>query len=331
MNKAKRFQKSRAGMMLAMLVCAAGAPAWSAPLELQSSVPLNVSGRIDHIAVDLAGKRLFICALGQDAVEVVDLMARRAVKSISGFSEPQGVVYVDGRLFVANGGDGTLRVLDGHSFKTISTMAFGEDADNMRYDAQAGLVCAGHGRGGLALIRAGDAREIGDIALDGHPEAFELEPNGSRVFVNVPDAAEIEVADRRLQKVIAKWPMEKFRGNFPMALDQKDDRLFVGCRGSNRLVVLDAVSGREVSDLPVSGDNDDLFYDPARRRVYASCGRGFLDVFAQQDGDHYRRMAHIPTARGARTSLFVPQLDALYLAAPRRAGQTAALWIYKVK
>ncbi len=301
-------------------------------LELVQTIPLpGVAGRIDHFGLDVKGQRLFVAALGNDTLEVLDLKAGKRIRSVPGCSEPQGVVYVPGnnRIFVANGRAGTVSVLDATSFKRLKSLGGMEDADDVRYDARAGLVYAAYDNGALAVIRAGTAERLADIQLDAHPEAFELEKHGGRVFINVPNAREIEVADRQRGKVIAKWPMLELRANFPMALDDPDHRLFVGCRQPARLVVLDTATGKRLTDLPLSGDCDDLFYDATRRKIYASCGEGFVDVFSQAGANHYQRMARVPTARGARTSLYSPELNEYFVAVPRRWDQKAEVRIYK--
>lgn len=303
-------------------------------IRLIRTIPLtDVAGRIDHMAVDTHGHRLFVAALGNDTVEVVDYETGKLAQTIRGCSEPQGVVYVPGenQIFVANGGSGKVSVLDGTSFKLLKSLGGMDDADDARYDAQAGLVYIAYGDGALAVIRAATMEKVGEIKTDAHPEAFELEPNGNRIYINIPDADEIEVADRQTQKVIAKWPMKNFGGNFPMALDEKSYRLFVGCRSPARLLVFGTDSGKRVADLPLSDDNDDLFYDAMRRRIYASCGEGFVDVFAQQGANRYERIDRISTARGARTSYYVPELNELFLAVPRRWGQTAEIRVFKTQ
>jgi DNA-binding beta-propeller fold protein YncE len=303
-------------------------------LKLIQTIPLpGVEGRIDHFDLDLKRQRLFVCALGNNTLEVLDLKAGKRIESVGGCSEPQGVVYVPGKnqIFVANGGAGRVNVLDGASFKVLKTLGDLPDADDARYDAKAGLIYVAYGDGGLAVIRAATAEKVGVIKTDGHPEAFELEPNGNKIFINVPDAQEIEVADRQRQNVVAKWPMNNFGGNFPMALDEEDHRLFVGCRSPARLLVFDTATGRLVADLPLSGDNDDLFYDAARRRIYASCGEGFVDVFSQSDANHYERIEHISTGRAARTSYFSRGLNELFLAVPRRWSHEAGIRVFQLR
>jgi hypothetical protein len=290
-------------------------------LVLAKTIPLlGVRGRIDHFALDAQGQRLFMAALGNDTVEVMDLAAGKRIRTIGDCSEPQGLAYVPGanRLFIANGGSGMVKMLDGNDFKMLNSVGDLPDADNVRYDAAANLIYVGCGDGGLAIIAATNGGLIAKIPLAAHPESFQLEKNGPRIFVNVPDAKQIAVVDRDKRSVVATWPMEEFRANFPMALDETNHRLFVGCRHPARLVVLDAADGRKISDVEISGDTDDLFYDAARKQIYVSCGGGFIDVIAQHDKDKYDLYQRIPTVGGARTSFFRPETGELYLAV--RAG-----------
>lgn len=308
-------------ILVLLFISAAQAQETYASLKLERTIPLeNVSGRIDHMAVDVAGQRLFVAALGNNTVQVVDLKNGKQIQSLSGFAEPQGIAYVPefDKLFVANGADGTCRILDGHSFKTIGTVKLGDDADNVRYDEKAKRVYVGYGDGALAAIDAKTGAKVADIKLAAHPESFRLEANGPRIFVNVPGADQIVVVDREKKAVIETWPLKDARGNFPMFLDELDHRLFVGCRRPARLLVLDTANGKTVGTVQISGDTDDLFYDAGRKKIYASCGAGFIDVIQQKDADSYELRERIPTAGGARTSFFSPELGRLYLAV--RAG-----------
>jgi len=322
-------------MTALMFALSVGAQAQTAPpLKLEKTIPLeHVTGRIDHMDLDVTGQRLFVSALGNNTLEVLDLKVGKQVRSISGCSEPQGVVYVRNRnqLFVANGGSGKVDVFDSRSFKLLKSFGDMPDADDARYDSQAGMVYIAYGKGALAVIRTGTLEKVGEIKTAAHPEAFAVEPDGNRIFINEPDAREVEMAARRQQKVITRWPMRNFGGNFPMALDEKDHRLFVGCRRHARLIVFNATKGEPVANLALSGDNDDMYYDAARHRIYASCGEGFVDVFAQQDANHYQRIAHIPTASGARTSYYSPELNEFFLAVPRRWNQKAEIRVFKVE
>ena len=290
-------------------------------LKLQRVIPLpDVRGRIDHMALDAGGRRLFVAALGNNTVEVVDLEAGKRIQSIAGCDEPQGIVYVPGknRLFIANGGSGTVVMLDATTFKIRKTVDHLPDADNVRYDARAGLVYVGYGDGGLAVIGADNGELIANIPVEGHPESFQLEQNGSRIFVNVPDSRQIVVVDRDKRAVTAKWPMEEFRSNFPMALDEANHRLFIACRHPARMVVLDTGTGKRVADAEIDGDTDDLFYDAGHRQIYVSCGAGTVDVIAAPGPDKYELRERIPTVGGARTSYLVADRGELCVAV--RAG-----------
>jgi DNA-binding beta-propeller fold protein YncE len=303
------------------------------PLKLAGTIPMpGVRGRIDHLSVDVKGHRLFVSALGNDTVEVLDLSSGKDIHSITGMHEPQGVYFVpaSNKIFVANGDDGVVRVLDGSSYKQLSTVQLSSDADDIRYDAAKRLIFIGYGSGGIAVLDAMTGRELGTIKLRGHAEAFEVENGGARIYVNVPEAREIAVADWNRRTVIERWPMEKYRDNFPMAFDRARHRLFVVCRRPAELLALDSRTGKVVAHLAVAGDVDDVYYDVSRRRIYVSGGQGAISVVDQVDADHYRLKTSIPTASGARTSIFVPQMDRLYLAVPRRGDRPAEIRVYAV-
>ena len=114
-----------------------------------------------------------------------------------------------------------------------------------------------------------------------------------------------------------------------MALDVPNHRLFVGCRKPARLVIFDTTTGKPVSDLAISGDTDDLFYDAPRKRLYISCGEGFIDTIEQSTPDTYKRISRLPTAPGARTSYYSPDLECLYLAVPDRGAQHAEIRVFQ--
>ncbi|MGE5218812.1 MAG: YncE family protein [Chloroflexota bacterium] len=306
----------------------------SLPLQVAQTIALpDVEGRIDHMAVDVKGQRLFVAALGNDSLEVLDLRAGKHLQSITGFHEPQGVGFVPGfnKLFVANGKNGACDILDGSSFKRTKSLKLDDDADNVRYDALAHRIYVGHGSGGLAAIDPADGNQIGDIKLEAHPESFQLEKSGPRIFVNLPSAQKIAVVNRETRTIIASWPTAGAAANFPMALDESHHRLFVGFRKPAKLLVFNTNSGKMVAKLESPGDADDIFYDSSRRRIYVSGGEGSIGVFQQKDADHYQPMAKIPTTVGARTALFAPELNRLYLAVPHRGSQRAEVRVYKIE
>ncbi len=328
------FSKTCRALLAASLAFPASVLAQeNAPLRLVETIPLpDVAGRIDHFGIDVEGRRLFMAALGNNTVEGFDLNAGKRIHTLRGLEEPQGIFYVAGsnRLFVAEGSTGACKIFDGTSLKLLRAVQFSDDADNVRYDAARKQIYVGYASGALAILDDATGDRLGDIRLDGHPESFRLESSGQRIFVNVPTAGHIAVVDRAKRAVIQKWPNGAARSNFPMALDESHRRLLVAYRRPAELAVFDTESGRRVASLPCAGDADDLWFDAARRRIYVSGGEGVLSVIAQRDADHYEPVARIPTASGARTSIFVPELNRLYLAVPRRVVQKAELRVYEV-
>ena len=304
----------------------------SSALRLERTVPLpNVSGRFDHFAIDPTGNRLFVAALGNNTVEVIDLATFARTGTLRDQRKPCGVLYLaDSRtLYVANGDDGTLRVYDAQTLAPSRQLDALDDADNVRFDAAAHLIYVGFGDGALGVTDSTGGRLLTRIELKGHPESFQLERAGPRIFVNVPDAKMIAVVDREKRAVVGQWPLQTYQANFPMGLAEDGRRLFVGCRRPARLVVFDTAAGKPVTDLEISGDTDDLFFDAKRQRLYVSCGEGFIDVVQRRAGDRYERTERVATRAGARTCFFSPELDQLYLAVPQRAGQDAEIRIYR--
>jgi hypothetical protein len=296
------------------------------------TIPLpGVTGRIDHLAVDVAGQRLFVAALGNNTVEAVDLKKGARVESLPGFKEPQGIAYMPetNTVVVANGGDGVVTLLDGASLKPRKTIALGGDADNIRYDPSRRRLYVGYGDGALGILDATTGARLKDVALDGHPESFQLETAG-RIFVNVEPRQKIAVIDAAKQAVTATWPLVGASANFPMALDETHHRLFVATRKPPHLLVFDTETGKTVGTLDVDGDADDLFYDAARQRVYACFGAGFVAAFMDGGADHYKLVQRVETAAGARTGLFSPQLDRLFVAVPSRAAPVAEIRIFEI-
>ena len=233
--------------------------------------------RIDHLAYDAARGRLYVAALGNNSVEVADPVNGIHVTSLPGFHEPQGIVVIpDGTGFnsiaVANGNSGAVQLLDAQTYQVRRVVSVGGDADNVRYDPASKQVYVGY-QDGLAAVDPASGQVVQRVPFSGHAESFQLERDGSRIFVNVPDSAQIIVADRKTASVVARWPATP-RGNYPMALDEPTHRLFVGHRQPAMVVVYDTASGKAVKTSPAVGDVDDLFYDSGRKRAVRHRRRG---------------------------------------------------------
>ena len=337
------------------------------PLVQIGSIPLKgVEGRLDHLAFDARSQRLFVAALENHTVEVVDLARRRRVHQITGISEPQGLLYIpeQNRLLVCSRGDGTCRSFDATTFREGPWIDLGRNADNVRFDPDAQLIYVGSGgepgNGLLSAIglisllpaaqggqpapphspadflldrpRQADARM--EAQLPAHPESFQLDPANHRVLVNVPDEHEIavlQIGTNGLTKASA-WPVTTGEKNFPMALDSASARLFIACRKPPRLAVYDSRTGSLLSQIPCVGDADDLFYDTKLKRVYVIGGEGFVDVFQVSDTlQEPTRLARLPTAPRARTGLFIPDRRMLTVAAPHTTKRPAAVLLFQAR
>lgn len=311
------------------------------PLSLETSIPLpGVKGRIDHFAVDVKGQRLFIAAVGNHSVEIIDLKSHQRMHSIENLPEPQGLFYEPstGRLYIACALDGSVRIFDGSTFRLLSTVKYPDDADNIRYDGRRREIVVGYagakqlrnrqvGTGGLGFIDL-SGKKTPDIVIDAHPESFQIEDNGRRIFVNVPEKKEIEVVDAEKGSVAARWPVSA-ENNFPMALDEAHHRLFVGCWKPPVLLAFDTETGRQMDSSEISGKTDDLFYDSSHARIYVLTSQSFLDVLQQKDSDHYDRIARYPTPHGTQTGLFVPEWGMLFAAVPQQSNKDAEVRVYR--
>lgn len=289
----------------------------------------DVKGRIDHFGIDADGQRLFVAALGNNTVEVIDLKSNKHVRSLKGFAEPQGIQLVAAakRIYVSNGKADRVDVLDAATYAVLKRIDGLGDADNIRYDAAAQLVYVAY-EGGLRVLDAMTGEPTGDLKLRGHPESFQLEKAGPRIFVNLPGMREVAVLDRARGAVNVSWKLDGASANYPMALDEATHRLFVATRNPPLLLVFDTESGKIVAKQKVGGDSDDVFFDADAKRVVVVCGEGAVNLFRQQDPDHYSLEKTIKTAPRARTGfLFAGRL---YVAAPASNGP-ASVTAYELK
>ncbi|WP_245321184.1 hypothetical protein [Bradyrhizobium sp. NAS96.2] len=319
----------RIDALIPTLTAAAQPAEDKAPLQLEIKILLGeVRGRIDHLAVDLKRQRLFVAELGNDSIAIVDLAAHSLFRTIAGMDQPQGVGYEPSSdtLYVANARDGSVRLFEGNDYKAIGRIELGSDADNIRIDTAARRVVVGYGDGGLAVLDPSTRAHVRNMPLRAHPESFQIEPDSGRIFVNLPEVRAVAVVEGASGKLLASWPLDK-GGNYAMTVDRSRGRVLLAYRSPAELAGF-SMDGKLVAHAETCGDVDDLFVDAKRERVYVSCGAGYVDVF-EIDGSAYRRAARLPTATGARTSLFVPEMDRLFVAVRTGPAGPAAIWVFK--
>jgi DNA-binding beta-propeller fold protein YncE len=311
------------------------------PLRLVQTIPLpNVKGRLDHMDVDVRGKRLFVAGLENGTFEVVDLKAGKWVRSIPGFKKAQGALFVPelNKLFLASGDDGMLRVFRGDTLDLLDSIHLEPGPNRVVYEPNSKLVYVGYGGkdagkdyGEVGIIDVQNDKVVGDIKVVAHPSELLLDKAGKSLFVFVSIASKIQVIDTSKRELLFTWPVTSQR-NGDGAFDESTSRLFIGTRTPAEMVVMDSKSGREVAHLPTPEGMDGVYFDAARKRVYVSGGRdlqiGSVYVYQQKDPDHYETIGKVPTREGAGTSFWSPALDRYYVAAEATDKEQAAILVY---
>jgi hypothetical protein len=308
-------------------------------LKIQQTITLNgVKGKFDHFAMDEEGKRLFAASTGNQSVEVIDLAAGKVVDSLKGLGKPHGLAWIAGTntLFVSDGGKGELAVYSGSPLKRVKTLSLSEDADDMVYDQATGLLYVGHGGANLAnpaeiaVVDVNKQSLVTDLPVTAHPEALEIDARNDRIFVNIADAGQLVVIDGKTHSVSATWTLKSAKDNTPLAYDQADDVVLIGCREPAKIIALDARQGSELSKLSASSGADDLFFDRTTHRAYLISGEGAIDSVELTAGGILKPLTVTRTVSGAKTGLLDPESGLLYIGIPGTTA-SAAIRIYQTK
>ncbi|MFO0808685.1 MAG: YncE family protein [Gemmataceae bacterium] len=317
MTSAKRIALPL-GLALCVAVARAADPA---TLELVQTIDwTGAVGRLDHMALDAKGNRLFVANLSNDTLDVIDLKAGRVVKQIPGQTKVEGVAYAADldRVFVGVGGAGVCNCFDGKTLELLHSVKLPE-ADNVRYHPGTRRVYVGHADKSISAIDAQTGTVLATVALPGPVEAFQLDPTKPRLYVNVLSPSRVVVVDTETNAIREQFSLTKAAANYPLALDGSGNRLFAGCRKGPMVEVLDLATGKELATVAIPGDVDDLFFDAKRQRLYATCGEGFIAVIAAKGGDNYEVVETVATAKLARTGLFDAEGGRLFVVLPRQA------------
>src|SRR5260370_4845061 len=270
------------------------------PLRLIQAIPMpNVKGRIDHMDVDVKGKRLFVAGLENGSLEVVDLRAGKWLRSIPGFKKTQGVAYVRSlnKVFVASGDDGTLRVFRSDTLDLLDAIKLDLGPNRVAYDPRAELLYVGYGGrdagkdyGEVGIIDAKTDKHIGDIKVDGHPGELLLDQSGKTLFVFVSATSKVQVVDTNKREVVSTPPVSSQR-NGDGAFDEETHRMFIGTRTPPRMLVVESQTGKKIANLRTVEGMDGVYFDAAHKRGYVSGGphQAVGNVFAYQEKhlDHY--------------------------------------------
>ena len=303
-----------------------------APLKPVQTISMpGVQGGFNHMSVDAAHHRLFAAAPTNRTLEVVDLVAYKPLKSLTG-EKPAAALYAPefNQLYVTRGQ--SVVIYDGSTLAPTATIDLHSNLDELRYDPRSGELyvgCMSEGSTGIAVINIPQGKLVATIPLPSKPQGFAVELGGNRIFANTPAQHQVAVIDRRKRVVLPPLRLHDAQGNTPIALDEIHHRLFVGVRHPAELAVLDTETGREIAVSSINSDADDLFYDQRSSRIYVSCGEGFVDVIQQLNAEKYELRDRIATVIGARTSTFSDALRAMLIGIPQRTGETAKILVLR--
>jgi DNA-binding beta-propeller fold protein YncE len=324
-----------AGLTVATLLAVSVRAADQASLELVQTIVLKgKAGGLDHVALDAGRDRLFVANKVNNTMDIVDLKAGKLLQQIKGQQGIQGISYAPDldRIYVGLGGQGLFNIFDAKTYRPLKTIKFADDSDNVRYDSRSNLVYVAHAENALGVVDGKTLSLKTDIKLPGEAEGFQIEKGRPRMYLCVPSPCQLVVIDTDKNDIANTYPLQRAGGATAVALDEANHRVFVGCRKEPILVVVDSETGKEITGVPIAAEVDDLFYDAQRKRLYASCGEGYVVVVQQKDADNYEVLEKIPTAKGAKTSLFVPETGKLYLAVPRQEDKPGPeIRIYQAK
>jgi len=342
MRHAFRFPVASLAILCPYVLCGDLLAQETHPLRLVQTIPLpNVKGRIDHMDVDVKGKRLFVAGLENGSLEIVDLGGGKWLKSIPGFKKPQGIAYVGplNKVFVASGDDGMLRVVRADDLNLLDSIALDSGPNRVAYDPGRKLLYVGYdGKDGgkdygeIGIVDAKKDKHLSDVRIGGHPAELLLEKSGKTLFVFLSRVSKVQVLDTEKREVKATWPVSSQR-NGDGALDEATQRLFIGTRTPPQMVAVDSRTGKAVTNLPTAEGMDGVYFDSNLKRVYVSGGRdsdvGYIFVYQQKDPDHYELLDKIPTRPGAGTSFWSPELNRYFVAAPAHGGEDAAILVFE--
>jgi len=341
LNSLLKFMKHKLLLTFCWMGLAAGAPGASLPLELIGSTDLpDISGDLDHLAIDTAGQRLFVAAEDNGTLRIIDLKTGKLERTVKGFNTPHSILYLPGaqELYLTDGSK-AVQVLDSTTFQVKRTIATTPGADSIAVDPSQGRLFAVSGGKDVSMktsaiseIDTKSAKLLREIPIEAaHVEAMALESSGTHLFVNVTDKNYLAVIDRSSGKITARWPIQEARENAPLAFDEADHRLFVVCRNPGRLVVLDSASGRSVASFATGSKADEVVYDGVHHRIYVAAGEGKLYSYQQLDADRYTELPPVPSAPGAKTALLDPDAKRLYVSvSPGEGKKGAKVLVYRV-
>ncbi len=301
-------------------------------LNFIKAIPLpGVHGKFDHMAIDNKNKKMFLAAKGNNTVEVIDLNNRKVIHTIKDVSAPQGLLFMPERnmIVVCGGRDGTVKGFDATTYLLKFTLTLGKEADNIRYSSLTHKIYVAFGEGAIAIIDDNTFKKISEIPFSAHPEAFSLDVSGKKAWVNLPDKGIIKVVDLYSKKELATWTTGNHKDNYAMTLIEPSHKLIVASRTNPGITILDSQTGTILQSFDCDSDPDAMFYDKKSERAFISCGGGSIYILQNVHNQILEKPLTISTRKGARTCLWVSEMNTLLVALPEIAGKPAEIRLYK--
>jgi DNA-binding beta-propeller fold protein YncE len=296
----------------------------------------------DYLATDVPGGRVFATPQAAHAVAVFDIRASKLVTMIRGIGNPHGVFYSNEakRLFVDDGEAGEVKVFANEDFKLIKSIPVAVGANGLTYDASTKLLYVNNGgrdasldHSFVSVIDTRTSTKVSDVRIDGlFLEASAIDPATHRLYLNFEDKNSVAVLDLGTLKVLENWPLKHSHHNMPMAFDADHGRLYIGCRDGDMrgsIAVVDVKTGQETGTLPIGGWVDSIYYDSKRQRIYSSSGIGQLETYQVSADNRYRKLESMDTAVMAKTSIYSPQFDLMFVSVPHLGSTLAKILVFK--
>jgi DNA-binding beta-propeller fold protein YncE len=291
--------------------------------KLSKEIKVGGEGGWDYLAVDAAGRRLYVSHATE--VVVIDLEKGAVIGKIEDTPGIHGIAVAPdlGRCFTSNGKEAKASIVDAKTLKTISKVDTGENPDAILYEPARQEVYTFNGRGKSATVFEGKTgKVVATIPLDGKPEFAVLDPEAKRVYCNLEDKSVVVALNIDDHKVEARWPIAPGEAASGLAIDLKNHRLFAGC-DNKLMVMMDSRDGKVIATVPIGQGVDACAFDPATRLAFSSCGDGTVTVAREDTPGKLTVVQTLKTMRGSKTMALDPKTHDIYLGAAE-FGQTPA-------
>jgi DNA-binding beta-propeller fold protein YncE len=276
-------------------------------------IPIGGEGGWDYLAVDEAGRRLYVSHATK--VVVIDLDKDEVVGEIADTPGVHGIAIAPslGRVFVSNGRENKASIVDAKTLNTLMKVDTGQNPDAILFEPTHQEVYTFNGRGKSATVFAAETGAVvATIELPGKPEFAVCDPAAGRIYDNIEDKSEVVAIDTNSHQVVKTWPIAPGEEASGMAFDPTEHRLFLGC-GNKMMVMMDSENGKVIANVPIGSGVDANAFDPVTKLAFSSNGEGNVTTAHEDNPDQLTVVQSLETQRGARTMTLDPTSHKIYL------------------